>query len=256
VVGAFLGALAICMALPALNPACGMSSLVGPSVAGCGAVESWVSGGFVPAGLIVGGAIAMIVAASVAWQALRHRQVAESLKREARPALVADQRVGLVPGTGLILVAGIRDPQIYCSADILGRLEPEELRAVLLHERHHALSHAPTRLILLSALAHVVGRIRTGHAWLERERARIEIAADAHALGNGATRPALARAILKLQTAPPDPSLAGFASASDLRIGALLGEHMARERSAPRLLAATILAATVGALLCSILAIS
>ena len=253
--GALLGALAVCMSLPSLDPGCGMSS-AGPAQASCGLGPAWFPPGLASVEFILGAAIAVFVALSIVRQGVRHRRVAQGLQREARPALVADRLVGLVPGSGLVLVAGIRGPQIYCSADIVGRLEPDELNAVLLHERHHMLTHAPARLVLLSALAPVLGRLPSGQAWIERERAQIEIAADTHALDNGATRPALARAIFKLQAAPPTTSVAAFASANALRLRALLGEDKARARSTVRrLVAVAMVAATVGATICSALSL-
>ena len=251
--GALLGALAVCMALPSLDPGCPMNA-GGPAHTACGLAPAWFSRGLALLEFVLGAGIALIVAVLIARSAIEHRRIARDLNREARPAFIADQLVGLVSGTGLVLVAGIRDPKIYCSADIVSRLEPEELRAVLLHERHHKNTHAPARLVLLSALAPVLGKHAQGRAWLERERAQIEIAADAHALANGASRPALARAIFKLQDGAPSLSLAAFASANTLRMQALLGQGNRRERlTRRRLVAMAVVAAMVSALLCSAL---
>jgi len=191
-----------------------------------------------------------ILASSIALQAIGHRRRANDLMHAARAIVVGDQRLWVVPGKGVAVVAGIVSPQIFCSADVLERLSPDELRAVLLHERHHELSHAPRKLLLLAALAPFVRRVASGDAWLDHERARIEIAADAHALRHGATRTVLARAILKLQDAAPRTSLAGFASVSTPRIKALLGDEVSEQRS-PRALVATILVVALGALVCS-----
>lgn len=152
-------------------------------------------------------------------------------------------------------MAGIRRPTIYCSADIVAALEDEELQAVLLHEHHHQLVRAPARLVVLSALRPWLGFVRPGAAWLERQRARIEVAADEHAIGSGATRAALARAIVKLQHSSSIAALARFASVSELRVRALLGEETPELDSATGARLSVISAAAAAAALCATLAL-
>lgn len=169
-------------------------------------------------GLAVGG----LFAVSILWQVRRHRQLAMLLHQAASPARLADHRVGLVPGLAAPCVAGLVRPRIYCPQDLAERLSDGELRAVVLHERHHQLTHAPARLVVIAALAPVVGRLEAGRRWAERRRAAIEIAADDHALEIGAGRPELAHALLKLGSASLDAGLPGYASASELRLRHLL----------------------------------
>ena len=188
----------------------------------CGMAQGGWSRDLMIAGLVTSAAILAVVAGLVARQAALHHRLSEHLRWTARPAVVAGEHIGLVPGLGAAVVAGLWRPRIYCSEDVLTSLDGEELTAVLLHERHHALTHAPAKLVVLSALARLVGRIDAGAAWIERERSRIEVAADEHALTHGATRAVLARAILKLSDAPPTLMLAAFAPATDLRMRALL----------------------------------
>ena len=144
--------------------------------------------------------------------------------------MIEGTSVALVPGLGAALVAGLRRPQIYCADDLSERLDSEELRAVILHEHHHQLSRGPAQLVLISALAPILGRIEPGQAWIERERAKVEIAADAYALSAGASRQALASALLKLASSPGLSAAPGFSSAVDLRVRALLGEATGIER--------------------------
>src|SRR6266511_2859988 len=116
-------------------------------------------------------------------------------------------------------------------------------------------SQAPAKLVVLAALSGLVGGMRAGAAWIERERSKIEIAADDHALANGASRAALARAILKLSDAPPPLILAAFASATDLRMRALIGgEHRAAGPS-HRLAPTAVLAAALVVVACSSLSL-
>ncbi len=164
------------------------------------------------------------VAISIFWQVYRHRRLSMFLDRTARPARLAEHDVGLVAGLGAPCVAGLTRSRIYFPADLVERLSERELRAVVLHERHHQLIHAPARLVILAALAPALGRLKVGRQWAEGRRAAIEIAADDHALGAGARRPELARALLKLGAASFDSGLPSYASASELRLRHLMGE--------------------------------
>lgn len=183
--------------------------------------------------LLVGGLLAVAFLVAIAREARRHQQLAAGIARVARPATLDGQAVGLVPGLEAAVVAGLRRPRIYCADDLPGRLDADELRAVFLHEHHHQLERAPARLVLIGALGPLLGRIEAGRAWLERERARIEIAADDYALASGASRPALASALIKLSGSSRLSAVPGFASAADLRVRALLGEATGIEGDSP-----------------------
>lgn len=174
--------------------------------------------------LIIGGLLAIAVIVAIGREARRHQRLAASVARLARPATLDGRSVLLVPGLGAAVVAGLRRPRIFCADDLPDRLDAEELRAVILHEHHHQLERAPARLVLIGALAPVLGLLEGGRGWMERERARIEIAADAYALKSGASRPALASALVKLASSPGLSAAPGFASAADLRVRALLGD--------------------------------
>ena len=217
-------ALAICVALPSFDPSCAMAP--DPRAMGACAAAQAGSRQVALVALVMAAIIGVVVAASVAVHAVLHHRVSRRLQRQARPAVLMDHQIGLVPGLGGALVAGIRRPRTYCSDDLVERLDTEEIRAVLLHERHHELAHAPSTLVVLSALAAFVGRSGPGSRWLDKQRAAVEIAADRHAIENGASRATLARAILKLRETPGQLSLAGFGTAGDLRLRALLGEEI------------------------------
>lgn len=162
--------------------------------------------------------------AAMVYQAGRHERLAHGLARLAYRGTLAGEPVGIVPGLTAPLVAGLWTPRIFSGDDLEARLDEEELRAVMLHERHHQRDRATLRLVALSALAPILGRTVSSRAWLERERARIEIAADAYALAEGVSRPAMASALLKLSAGPGVTWAPGFATAADLRVRALLGE--------------------------------
>jgi len=253
--GVLFVALAMCAALPALDPRCGAFSAGAAMLGTCGIVQGGLSRDLMIVGLVTAAAILAVVAALVARQAAAHHRLSEHLRWTARPAVVGGEQIGLVPGLGAAVVAGLWRPRIYCSEDVLISLDGEELAAVLLHEHHHTLSQAPAKLVVLAALSGLVGGMRAGAAWIERERSKIEIAADDHALANGASRAALARAILKLSDAPPPLILAAFASATDLRMRALIGgEHRAAGPS-HRLAPTAVLAAALVVVACSSLSL-
>lgn len=254
--GALLAALAACAVLPLIDPRCSGGSPGAALLGSCGGNSGGLARDLMMIGSLTVAAALAVVGAAITLQAIAHHQLAEMLRRVARPAVVADQAVGLVPGVGAAVVAGLRSPRIYCTEDAINILTDEELAAVLLHERHHALAHAPARLVVLAGLGRTLGRTRAGAAWIEAQRSRIEIAADAHAIACGATRPALARAILKLAVASPTLTLAGFASATELRIRALLDEAPGGSSPARQRLPMTILGTVVVAVACAILSMA
>ena len=245
------GALAICIVLPWVDARCAMGLDPALTRGACGvALASSREVGLLG---VAFAAVAAVIFGSIGLHVLAHHRVSRSLQRGARAAFLVEHEVGLVRGIGAALVAGIRRPRIYCSEDLVARLAADELRAVLIHERHHQLVHAPARLVVLSALAPFLGLLGPGSAWLERQRAGIEIAADEHALRNGVTRATLARAILNLRETSPPFSLAGFATAGDLRLRALLGEDIAATTSRPGVAGTPVILAAVVAVLCSVL---
>ena len=254
VLGALAAAFTACAVLPVFDPRCGASTaaaMLGP----CGAASAGPSRDAAMAALVLLAALVGLIAVLVAVEAFAHHRLSARLRRTALPVAVGDQEIGLVPGAATAVVAGLLRPRIYCSDDVLRRLGEAELSAVLLHEHHHASTHAPAKLVVLAAVARLLGRTGPGSAWIESQRSRIEIAADEHAIANGATRPALARAILVLAQPSPAPTLAGFASAADLRLHALLGEVPAPSASSRRFVPTAVFGAAAVVVACTILSI-
>ncbi len=175
------------------------------------------------------GTLAFAVLIAFTREARRHTLLVKGIARLSRPGSIAGQSVALVPGLGTAFVGGLRAPRIFWGDELAGRLDDAELHAVLVHERHHQLARAPLRIVAVSTLEPWLRHLETGRAWIERERARVEIAADAFALAAGATRPVLASALLKLSSGAQLGALPGFATAADLRIRALIGESTGLE---------------------------
>jgi Zn-dependent protease with chaperone function len=175
-----------------------------------------------------------VLAAGFAWRGYRHQRLTGGLRARARPASLAGIAVHELDEADAAFVAGLLEPQIFCSPELTTSLASDELRAVLLHERHHQLDRAPAKLVLLETLAPLVGRLRGGADWLERRVAELEIAADRHAIRQGGSRPALARALLKLASAHSPTGVGiGFGRATDLRLRALLTEEDPRANRLP-----------------------
>lgn len=116
-------------------------------------------------------------------------------------------------------VAGVLRPTVFVTTGALDRLAPGELRAVLLHEAHHARTAAPMRAAFVDAWAAVAGWMPAARAVLGRRLDAFEIEADRASLADGATRQEIASALLVL-----DPAAVGlgFGTDSERRVRALL----------------------------------
>ena len=174
--------------------------------------------------LVLGFGFAALLFASIVRQAVAHRRVSRRLAAAATPAVVAGVGIGIVPGAAIAMVAGVLRPKTYVSGDVLVALDPDELAAVLAHERHHEATRAPLRLILLAGIAAPLRFATPIARRLDRARARLEIEADAHAIAEGSTRQSIARAIIKLSGAEAASATASFAASADLRLRVLLGD--------------------------------
>jgi hypothetical protein len=175
--------------------------------------------------VLLGLATLATILVSIARQAVVHRRLSDRLHAVARPALIGGRAIGLVPGPGIALVAGLRRPTTYVSDDVIAALTDAEISAVVAHERHHELRRAPARLIILAGIGGALAHVPPVSAWVERTRARIETDADAHAIAAGSTRRAIARAILKLGDPSGATAASAFVSATDVRLRVLLGEE-------------------------------
>ena len=173
--------------------------------------------------LIAGASVLTMLAVPVVRRACRHARLHRELLQRARTATLGGIEIEELAGIEGVFVAGLVRPHIFCAQGLDVDLDPDEMQAVLLHERHHQLDRAPAQLVALDAMAPVVAALHVGHVWLTRKIAGLEIAADRYALAHGASRGALARALLKLQPmGSASPIGIGFATAADLRLQALL----------------------------------
>lgn len=183
------------------------------------------------AGLILSSSIASLavaalvglVLAHLVFHGVRHAHLARALRRSSRAGTCDGVPVRWQPLQRGAAVAGIWRPLIFIHPELPQRLSRTELRAVVLHERHHQLRRDPLRLLVFASLAPLVRPLPHGSAWVQAHRANLEIEADRFALGNGVTRSAIARAVLKLGgEAEPTSAAAAFDSSPELRLRALV----------------------------------
>lgn len=173
--------------------------------------------------------VAGVLLVRVAAQGRNHLRLARALRRDSQLGSHDGVPVRWRSLAAGAVVAGFRDPQIYCDRNLAERLTGDELTAVLLHERHHQLRRDPLRLLLLSAVEPAVAWFAAGRRWLMYRRAQIEIAADRFALERGVRRSSLARAVLRVGDATqPRYASAGFSSAHELRLRALVDGQIPR----------------------------
>lgn len=198
---------------------------------GHGLAHTVVLTGAVGAAVALGVAVLLTLLRGVA----RHHALVRTLHRVTFPSARHGLAVREGPTGEVAFVAGLWRPTIFVDPTILEALPDGQQRAVLLHERAHQRSFDPWRSQIDASLGRLRWGARLGRT-LDRRTARREIAADRWALEAGASRRALAGALLAA-----DPGhrvgVAAFPPAAELRVRALLGEPV---DVAPRLPAASL----------------
>ena len=126
-------------------------------------------------------------------------------------------------------VAGILRPTVYVTSGALDALSADELRAVLLHEVHHARTRAPLRAAFVDAWLFIVRLAPPVRRRLQSRLVAFETTADRFALEAGASRRQLASALLKLDSS----SGVSFGGHADARVSALVGGSPADLSSPP-----------------------
>lgn len=117
--------------------------------------------------------------------------------------------------------AGYLRPRIYVSDGALDVLAPAELRAVLAHERHHAVRRDPLRALVGRVLANALFFLPALRRSSERYDAVAELAADEAAVRDTGDRRGLAAALLRFEDAAAPAGAVGVAPE---RVDHLLGQ--------------------------------
>lgn len=195
----------------------------------------------------------VVVAAATTFVigAVRHARLAGRLRAGSAAGQVANVRVRLGKHDRSAFVAGLSRPEIFCDRALLDDLTTDELHAVVLHERAHQLARDPLRMVAAATIAPLMSHLAVGRDWLSRHAARREIAADTFALTSGASRAAIASALLKVGPARAVHA-SGFTPAVDARLLALLGDEPPVHHRPPRW-PAVVGGAALGTILCLVM---
>lgn len=178
-------------------------------------------------------------ALTVAWASVLVARVRPALagqrelERSARLLRLHDHDVRLIGARRTeAFVAGPVRPAIYVTRSLLDVLDPSELHAVVLHEEHHRRQRDPLRSLALTSWARFLGWLPGAERWIERRHAHLEVAADQYALRNGASRAAIASALLKCDRSSSVAAM-GFSAAAEVRLHRLVSGTTSNEASAP-----------------------
>ncbi len=127
----------------------------------------------------------------------------------------------------LCFCAGFISPRVYVSRGTIAKLTPEELEALLLHEKHHLSNRVPLKILAGRCIASILFFIPLLQDLLQRYLIEAEIAADRSAIWHQGHRRGIAGALEKLllqYPASPIPgSAVGAADALPHRIDHLTG---------------------------------
>lgn len=192
---------------------------------GCAAPMSGGSTPLIATGLLLGAGV-LAAAGSALRAANRERREFAAL-----PAVIDPPLGVLLPGSplppitcldvdeALAVCAGVWRPRIFVSRGLIQASGPAELRAVLLHEAHHAALRDPLRRAFRYAAVRVFFFLPVLGWWADRAAIQDELAADRAALRGSGPGP-LARALL-LTGGGLEHAAAGMGGAASLRIRSL-----------------------------------
>lgn len=173
----------------------------------------------------------------------RHREQVDLLASRGRP----DVRVLEHDVPVAYCLPGVRTSRVVVSAGALGRLEDEEVDAVLAHERAHLRARHDLVLEAFGVLHHAFPRWVSSHAALLEVRLLVEILADAAAARTAGRRP-LGHALVALAEgrapAVEHGVTLGAAGAGDL----LVRVQLLRDTGAHPVQATALVLAAIGVL--------
>ncbi|RJR31490.1 M56 family peptidase [Candidatus Parcubacteria bacterium] len=125
----------------------------------------------------------------------KRRPISRKLDQEAKKLGLENRIIEINGGKPVIFSFGYFHPSICISSILADKLEAEELRAVLLHEKHHLKNHEPLKILAVKviSLLPLWGIKELGLEYL----AMSEIIADGMATENFQNKRPLARALCK-----------------------------------------------------------
>ena len=206
----------------------------------------------------VGLALLLAAATRVTIALLRHRALLRRWMRDARPIDLPGIHIpslAIATSFPVVAVVGVLRPRLVIAERVLAACPPDELAAILDHERGHITRHDNARRLLLLALPDPLAWTRVGRAVdLAWHDAAEEVADEAPGDGRGdAGRVALAGALVRVARMVTDGETLSELPASALyrgeplenRVRRLLNPIPARPR-APRHYQWAALAAFIG----------
>ena len=154
--------------------------------------------------------------------------------------------VDLIPDTrAYSFCYGLLHPRICVTTGLLDLLDDAELRALLLHERHHLRQRDPLRILVSKVLARALNPLPIAKWLARRHRVAQEVMADQAAIADSASDGSLSSALLKLLTTRQDhlhiPAAVGAFSVTEERIARLVYGEQALSESPAGAWVATIL---------------
>ena len=162
--------------------------------------------------------------------ALGSTALARASSTRSRPGDIAGVRCQVIQDRSRqAFVAGILRPTVYVTSGAIDALPADELRAVLLHEVHHARTRAPLRATFVDAWLFIVRLAPPLRRRLQSRLVALETTADRFAMESGASRRQLASALLKLDAG----SGVSFGGHADARVSALVGGSSLESAGAP-----------------------
>ncbi|MGH2954214.1 MAG: M56 family metallopeptidase [Solirubrobacterales bacterium] len=205
------------------------------------ACDRWIAAGG-PAALLTLGATGLATVSlalglrSAVRQVRASRRYLAALPVAAEGVRIADEPCRVIDSAApTAFCAGYLRPRMYLSRGALERLDPDELRAVVAHERHHARRRDPLRLLVARALAAALFFIPLLRRISERYEAIGELAADEAAVRDLERRGPLASALLKFGEA--GPRSAPVVAIAPERVDHLIGDPEAGQWRLPGSLA-------------------
>ena len=128
----------------------------------------------------------------------KKRIISSKLAKEIYPLKLNNKIIEISDQRFIIFCYGFFRPKICISDDLVAKLDPIELKAVLNHEKHHLESLAPIKLLFIKIINKVLFFV-PGVSQLASEYAVIlELAADERATNNFGDKNPLARALYKI----------------------------------------------------------
>lgn len=164
-------------------------------------------------GLVILALSVLAFTARVTWRAWLTRQYVHKLLGAKQGASAKLTRVldGLELAACVDVVAtaqpfafsyGWRKPRVLITRGLVETLDEQELLSVLAHEKYHLEQHEPLKILIARALRDAIIFFPILNDLVENYVLLQEIAADQTALARGATREALASALLKVFRSP------------------------------------------------------